>query len=484
MPKITIVGLGPHDSQCWTVAAQHHLSQVEEVYLRTARHPSVADISAKTHSFDDWYEQASDFNELYDRVATEIVRLGQRPTGVTYAVPGHPHVGEATVPRIMDLAEAQQLPVKIIHGLSFIEPTLTALKLNGLNNLQIADAIEIAHLYHPPLNPDRPALVARLYGQAIAQRVQATLLNAYRPDDTITLIRAAGSATERVWSCRLAELADQPDLDDWTTLYLPANPLNNSLVTFQETIAHLRSPDGCPWDKVQTHQSLRPYLLEETYEVLETLDANDTPALAEELGDLLLQIVLHTQIATQNGEFNMGEVIGQINRKMLRRHPHVFGDVVIQGVAELGPLWSAIKQAEKAEKGKLPQVISALDGVPIGLPALAQALAIAKKAVRAGFEWDNIEGVLSKVIEEAREVAEATEPSHVEAEIGDLLFSIVNLARWRKIDPESALRSMNVRFTRRFQTVEALVAAQGKVLSEMSLAEMLAVWNEAKRLLA
>ncbi len=478
---ITIIGLGPSDSQHWTMAAYKRLTQADEIYLRTAHHPSVVDILAKIHSFDAWYEQSTDFNSLYDQIAAEIVRLGQRENGVIYAVPGHPHVGEATVPRILALAEQRQLPVTIIAGLSFIEPTLTALNLNALDNLQIVDALEIANLHHPPLNPDHPALVARLYGAGIAKQVKNSLLNAYSHDYTVTLIRAADCETERVRHCPLAELDNQTDLDELTTLYLPADSANNSLVTFQETIAHLRSAEGCPWDKIQTHQSLRRYLLEETYEVLEALDANDTAALAEELGDLLLQIALHTQIATETGEFKMGDVIGQINRKMLRRHPHVFGDVVINEVSELGPIWSAIKQTEKTEKGIVPKMASALDGIQVGLPALAQTLALSKKAVSAGFEWHNMAGVLDKIVEEAREVAEATEYTHLESEIGDLFFSLVNLARWHNIDPESALRSTNARFTRRFQTMESLAMAQSKNLPDLSLEEILDLWEEAKR---
>jgi tetrapyrrole methylase family protein/MazG family protein len=262
---------------------------------------------------------------------------------------------------------------------------------------------------------------------------------------------------------------------------LPADPNNSSFTTFQETIAHLRAPDGCPWDQEQTHQSLRPFLLEETYEVLEALDAGDTAALAEELGDLLLQIVLHTQIAIDTGEFKMGDVIGHINRKLLRRHPHVFGNVVVNGVEDVAMNWEAIKKSEKAAKGQPAQMTSTLDGVPLALPALTQALAISKKVVRVGFEWPNIDGVLDKLIEEAREITEASDPVHLEAEIGDLLFSAVNLARWRNIDPESALRGTNSRFIRRFKKMEVLAAAQDKDLSDLSIEEMEILWNEAKK---
>lgn len=475
-PGITLVGLGPGHSQDWTRAADTLFQQAAEVYVRTTRHPSVADIPAKIHSFDEVYQSAGDTQQAQQQVAIAVVRLGQREAGVIYAVPGHP-IEDATVPLIRALAETQQIPLTIIPGLSLFEATLTTLKLETLHNLQIAVAAEVARLYHPLLAPDQLALVTGLSSQNLAAQVKQVLLNSYADNFIVTLMQGA----QRVWSGPLAELDQQPQLDESITLYLPADAANNSLPTFQETIAHLRAPEGCPWDQAQTHQSLRPFLLEETYEVLEALDVADPAALAEELGDLLLQIVLHTQIATGAGDFRMGEVIGHINRKLVRRHPHVFGNVTINGVEDVITNWEAIKRVERLTLNVERETpLSALDGVPETLPALAQALAISKRAVRVGFEWPNIEGVLDKLIEEAHEITEATDPTQLEAEIGDWLFSAVNLARWRNIDPESALRTTNARFTRRFKKLEARATAQGKTLADMSIEEMDALWNEAK----
>lgn len=479
---IIIVGLGPGSSEQWTLSAYHLLTQADEIYARTARHPSIADIPAPVINFDDWYEQGSDFAQTDIRVAAEIVRLGRRDNGVVYAVPGHPDLGEATVPHIRRLARAKKLPVTIIPGLSFFEATFTALEAATPANLQLVDASQVASRHHPPLEPDRAALITRLHGQKMTRQVKRALLNAYNSNFTITLVQAAGAAAQRVWHCPLAALDSQPWLDKMlTSLYLPAATSLAGFSTFQETIAHLRAPDGCPWDREQTHQSLRPFLLEETYEVLEALDAGDPQALAEELGDLLLQIVLHTQVAIDAGEFNMGAVIDHINRKLVRRHPHVFGSVQVNGVADVTANWESIKRAEKAAKGQNDSPASALDGVPAALPALAQALAISKRAARVGFEWPNIEGVLEKIIEEAREIVEARDDGQLESEIGDLLFSVVNLARWRQVDPESALRATNARFRRRFNQMEALAQAQGRSLAGMSIAEMDELWNAAKQ---
>jgi tetrapyrrole methylase family protein/MazG family protein len=366
-------------------------------------------------------------------------------------------------------------------GLDFLTPTLTALKLDNIDNLQISYAETVGQTHHPPLEPGRPTLIPWLNSPELARRVQRSLLNAYPGQTTVTLVQAG-----TVRHCLLTELGEQPNLGDATHLYLPALESAGDFSVFQKTIAHLRSPNGCPWDREQTHQSLRPYLLEEAYEVLDTLDRGDHRALAEELGDLLLQVLLHTQIAIERNEFNMSDVIGHINRKLWRRHPHVFGDVTVNSVEDVTANWEAIKKTERRNNhnNNSPAAVtpSALDGVPNGLPALVEALIISKKAVRVGFEWSNIEEVLDKLIEEAREITQAETDLELESEIGDFLFSAVNLARWRNIDPESALRTTNARFRRRFTMIETLAARQGQSLEQMSIAEMDALWNEAKRL--
>jgi tetrapyrrole methylase family protein/MazG family protein len=478
---ITIVGLGPGGSQHRTRAAATVLNQAREVYLRPARYPGLADISAQIYNFDDVVTSDLDFDQMCDQIAVEIVRLGQRDQGVIYAVPGNPGPDDPAVRRIQALADRQQIPVIVIPGLGLLDAARTALNLDQTQQLQIVEAAAVARLYHPPLVPDQLALVVHLYRPTLATAVKQTLLNAYPDDLTVALVQFPGDGTEQVHSCPLATLDWQPYFDFQTMLYLPAEATYRSFTTFQETIAHLRAPDGCPWDREQTHQSLRPFLMEEAYEVLEALDLDDPAALAEELGDLLLQIVLHTQIAVDTGEFKMGEVIHQINQKLVRRHPHVFGRVVVNGVEDVATNWEIIKKAEKAARGEPPQTASALDGIPKTLPALAQALTISQRAVKMGFEWPNIEGVLDQLIEEAREITEANNTHDLEAEIGDLLFSAVNLARWRNVDPESALRGTNSRFIRRFKKMEALAAGQKKSLTKMSVEEMEKLWNEAKR---
>jgi tetrapyrrole methylase family protein/MazG family protein len=495
---ITIVGLGPGGSNLWTEDARRVLASAQELWLRTARHPGLETLrdcgKTQIHSFDSWYDEASDFTSLYDRIADHIVTLGAREEGIVYAVPGSPMVGEATVPRIRSQAAVAGLPVTIIPGLSFIEPTLAALGLDALDGLQIADAAQLATMHHPPLDPDHPALIAQLYSRRQAAQVKLTLMNAYPDDHLVVLVRAAGTDKEQVLKCPLFELDRQPSIDHLVTLYLPAMPHASGLPTFQESIAHLRAPDGCPWDREQTHQSLRPYLLEECHEVLAALDADDLNALREELGDLLLQIILHAQIATEMGEFQMADVIGKVDAKIRRRHPHVFGDVAVNGIEDVLSNWDAIKRAERAAhthsrpevednaQGRKPAHESILDGVPLAMPALARAQLISQKAVRVGFEWPNLGGVLEKLAEEAREVADAQTPEEREAEIGDLLFVTVNLARWLGVDAESALRSTNERFTRRFHTLEQLARERDQALTDLDITALDLLWEEAKHI--
>ncbi|OGO08047.1 MAG: nucleoside triphosphate pyrophosphohydrolase [Chloroflexi bacterium RBG_13_57_8] len=240
-------------------------------------------------------------------------------------------------------------------------------------------------------------------------------------------------------------------------------------------IARLRAPDGCPWDKEQTHRTLRANLLSECYEVLEALDNGDPKELCEELGDLLLQIVLHAQIAKDSGEFEIGDVISGIAAKIVRRHPHIFGSKKVSSADEVMHNWEALKREERKEGA------SALDGVPRGMPALAYAYEISRRAVRLGFEWENIEGVIDKLAEEIKEIKDSRSRREKESEYGDLLFTLVNVARWEGIDPESALREANRKFYQRFSTMEKLCHERGLDFSKLSLKEMDDLWEEAKR---
>lgn len=482
--KIIIVGLGPGDPELLTRRAWRILSEADEVYLRTAVHPGVERLPIRTRrSFDEWYERAADFDTLYSQIADEVVRLGARPGGVVYAVPGHPLVGETTVSMILARAKAQRIPVEVVDGLSFIEPTLAAIGLDALNGVQIHDAVDIARMHHPPLNPDVPAILAQVYSQQVASDVKLTLANQYPENHEVMLIHGAGTPDSEFERVPLHEIDQSERIDHLTSLYIPPVAGRGSFEYFQEIIAHLRAPEGCPWDRKQTHESLRPYLLEETYEVLETLDSGDSGALRKELGDLMLQIVLHTQIATEAGEFQMIDVINHVVEKMIRRHPHVWGEVKVEGAEQVHFNWDQIKKQEKAQNGENPEQMpkSVFDGVPESLPALAQASAYHERAARTGFDWPNVESVVAKLKEEIDELLRAETDGHRAEEFGDVLTVMVNIARWYKIDAETALRESNRKFARRFRHIEERARASGREVEQLTFAEMEAFWEEAKR---
>lgn len=480
--SITIVGLGPGRIEDITLAVWRRLEGADEVYLRTNQHPLVNELPKKPtyHSFDAWYDTATSFDDLYQRIAQEIVRLGQRPEGVIYAVPGHPMVGERTTQLILAAAKTADVSVQVLGGLSFIEASLQALQLDGMNGLQIYDALDITQLYHPPINPDFPTLIGQLYSRDVAAQVKLALMNLYPDETTVTLLHGAGTPNEKRESVPLFEMDHSTDIAHLTSLYVPALPYLASFEALQNVMAHLRSEVGCPWDQEQTHESLRPQLLEEVYEVLEAIDNGDMNALKEELGDLLMHVIFQGQIAVEEGEFYFTETLHHIIAKLIRRHPHVWGDVAVAGADDVAANWEAIKAQEEADKqaaGKTARQ-SQLDGVPLSLPALVHAFRLQERAAAVGFDWPTVEPVIEKVFEEIEEIK--AEP--ISAEFGDLLFAVVNWARWQGIDPESALRETNARFRRRFQHIEGRAKAQARTLQDMTLAELDAFWNEAKQL--
>ncbi len=476
---ITIVGLGPSSAEMLTRKAWEILSSADQLYVRTARHPALSSLPESTQviSFDDVYERAVNFDQVYQEIAERLRELARQDPGVIYVVPGDPSVGEATVTLLRKMAQEEGFPITIVSGLSFIEPCLDLLALDGLEGLVLADALELAEAHHPGFPPDKPILIAQIHSRMIAADVKLTLLNQYPPDHPVRLVFEAGSATARVFDLTLDQLDRRDDFDITTTLYLAPLEGAGSFEAFQEIIAHLRAPEGCPWDREQTHQSLRNHLMEEAYETLDAIDREDWAALKEELGDLLLQIILQAQIATEQGTFLMADVIEHIQEKLIRRHPHVFAGLDLEQVDEVLHNWEALKEEERVNDGGGKGL---MDGVPIGLPALAQADEIQARAARVGFDWPAIEGVVDKLHEEMQELRTAGTPEEQVAEMGDLLFSVVNYARWLDIDPEAALRGANRRFRARFGQLEKLAQADNLRLSELSIEELEALWQKAK----
>ncbi len=482
MPGITLLGLGPGDPAQLTRAAWEVLESSEEVWLRTSQHPTVAGFPAslEVHSFDDLYAKGQSFEKVYARIVEKVLKLGLRKQGVVYAVPGDPFVAETTGPAIASGARERGLPLKIVNGISFLEPVFSALGLDPYPRLTLVDALELSTAHVPSYPVDTPVLIAQIYSRLVASEVKMTLSTIYPDEHPVRLVHSAGTKDERVESIPLYEIDRSEHTGLLTALYVPPLGEGTSFEAFQEIVAHLRAPDGCPWDREQTHLTLRTNLIEEAYEALSAMDAEDHPHMAEEYGDLLLQIVLNAQIASEEGEFTMADVIQGIYDKIIRRHPHVFGDVKVDGVQGVLKNWEKLKAEERANGEGSTKGL--LDSIPIALPALSQAQEFQDRAGRVGFDWKEIEGVLDKIVEEIQEVREVQDEAQLTEELGDLFFALVNLARWKKVDAESALRATNLKFKSRFSHVEQGAVRQGKKLQEMTLDEMEALWQEAKGL--
>jgi tetrapyrrole methylase family protein/MazG family protein len=481
MPGITLLGLGPGDANQLTREAWDVLAASPEVWLRTRQHPTVGGLpsSIAIHSFDELYENGAAFEEVYAAISARVLELGRRAEGVVYAVPGHPFVAESTGPEIARRARGEGLPVRVVEGLSFLEPTFSALGLDPYPQLTLFDALTLGQAHTPPFTPALPVLVAQIYSRLVAGEVKATLNTIYPDHHPVQLIHAAGTADQLVEQLALYEIDRSEHIGMLTSLYLPPLGEGTSFEALQEIVAYLRAPNGCPWDRAQTHESLRTHLLEESYEVIQAIDSGQADSMREEFGDLLLQVVLHSQIAGEEGDFTINEVIKGIHDKIIGRHPHVFGDLKLTDVDGVLQNWEKLKEAERKDKGQLDKGL--LDGVPLALPALSQAQEYQERAARVGFDWPGVEGVLDKIAEEIQEIVRATNPTELAAELGDLFFALVNLSRWREVDAESALRGANARFRRRFGHVEKGARKQGRELSALSLDELESLWQEAKQ---
>lgn len=351
---------------------------------------------------------------------------------------------------------------------------LTLLQLENAPKLTLCAAAEFQDMHVPPFSPDMPILLYDVDGYDL-HHIRLVLQTTYVENHPLRLVLTNNGVT----NLDLGLLGGN-DLDaSVSAIYIPALPKGVSLTAFREIVAHLRAPDGCPWDRKQTHQTLRQHLLEEAYEALEAMDLNDPVAMAEEFGDLLLQIVLNTQIATENGHFRMSDVIKGIYDKIVRRHPHVFDEKEVDGVGEVLKNWEQLKEQERKKNGENGKGI--LDGVPLSFPALNQSQEYQNRAARVGFDWGTIDGVLDKLMEEIEEIRVAESQEEIASEIGDLFFVLVNFARWQYVDAESALREANKRFRRRFNYIEQC-ARDGKIsMTDMTLDEMEECWQEAKK---
>jgi tetrapyrrole methylase family protein/MazG family protein len=383
--SLTIVGLGPGDPELRTLGAQRALDGAESIILRTAIHPGVDDLvaDARTTTCDDLYDMAASFEDVYSGTVERVLEKA-RERRTVFAVPGHPLFGERTVTLLAERVATEQIPLSILSAVSAFDAVGVALGVDPMNEqAQIVDALALdAWLRLEPfggglldLSPSRPILVAQVYSRQIASAVKLALSRIFPDDHRTHVVFAAGVAgEERVIVCALHEL-DRLPVDHLTTVWVPPLPALRAVraaATLHRIAGILRSPQGCPWDRAQSHESLEPAVIEEAHEVVDAIDDGDAEHLAEELGDLLLQVALHAQIAEEAGEFTIEDVYEQINRKLVRRHPHVFGDVDASTPNAVVETWKGIKETERREKG-LPEPASGIfDRMPRSMPVLTR----------------------------------------------------------------------------------------------------------------
>ncbi len=461
-----LVGLGAGGAQELSEQALHALRRAQRVLLTHPDHPSARLLQLAGVPF----EACPAEPEI---AVSTLLNAPERV--VALATPGHPLVGNPLVAQA--LAAELPRPVRLVASRSVMEPALEAILHAAPDGIQLLSAARLPHVA-----PD-PTLPALWFGMDTPERLRALharLTTLYPADWEVVLVHAPGDVSVEVRRTPLERLPELP-CDALTYLLVPACPRREQTYTGFEglvrVVAALRAPDGCPWDREQTHASLKPHLLEETYEALEAIDSGDSNAMREELGDLLLQVLMHSQIARESGAFDIEGVVQHLTEKLIARHPHVFGDAHAETAAQVLKNWDAAKRQQKKRD-------SVLDGVPHAMPALARAQEISKRAARVGFEWDSIDGVLDKLREEETELRQAIESgdsARIASELGDLLFTVVNIARHADIDAEQCLREMVDRFVARFQWMEQAAARQQRPLDSLSADEWETLWQQAKR---
>ena len=467
--RVVVVGLGPGDPGLVSTAATEAMARIGARYVRTERHPSAA-LAAPAQSFDAVYERSDSLEEVYASIVAELVAAAGRHGEICYAVPGSPLVAERTVEL---LRQQPTVEVVVIPALSFLDLAWDRL---GVDPLATGVRLVDGHRFAVEGAGQRgPMLVGQCDTVFVLSDIKLAAGDGCDPP-AVTILQRLGLPDESVTTVGWDDLDRAVVPDHLTSLWIPAlgAPVAGELVRFVELVRTLR--ERCPWDRKQTHRSLRRHLLEETYEVLEAIDELDSGPMSqgythleEELGDLLFQVVFHATLAAEEGQFGLAEVARGIHDKLVRRHPHVFG-----GEARS---WEEIKREEKGRT-------SVMEGVAPNLPALLYAHKLQYKASSLGFDWERLApvwGALRGEIDELAAAVEGQAGEHaVNEELGDVLFSAVNLARHLQVDPESALRDAAAKFRRRMGSVEQLAEERGVSLPGASEAALEELWREAK----
>lgn len=481
MARISIVGLGPGEYSLISQGALDALKNNNNIYLRTEKHPVVEklkkDIQYK--SFDYIYDREESFDDVYNNISKYIVDLAKEKD-IVYAVPGHPRVAEKTVGIIEDLAKEFDIEVETIPSMSFVDVMFDYLKIDPSTGFKLLDAFEIENSY---IYTDTSMIITQIYDNFIASNVKLKLLEYYDYDKEVCIVNGAGiKGFESKKYLPLYELDRHENKFGYlTSLYIPKSTKKSydNIEDLKSIMAKLRSEEGCEWDRKQTHESLKKFLIEEAYELCQAIENDDIDEMIEELGDVLLQVIFHCQIGYEQGYFDLKDVIKSICEKLINRHPHVFSDEKID-IDKFEKVWEDIKKEEKNET----RVYESLERIPKSLPALIKANKIQKKSALVGFDWDNVEDIFKKINEEYQELLDECKQGdikYIKKELGDLIFSVVNLARFLEIDPEEALNITNNKFIRRFKFMEESAYSKNIDFESMDISDKERLWQEAKK---
>lgn len=481
---IKIVGLGPGAKEALTIGTISELESNKNIFLRTEKHPTVEYLMEKNIKFmtyDNVYETMESFDDVYLNIAKDLINKHRELGELIYAVPGHPLVAERSVFNLVELCKENNIEYRVIPAVSFIDAMMESLMIDPIEGLKVIDAFDINNQV---LDKRIGTIITQVYNPLIASEVKLKLLEQYDDETEIIYVRAAGiEGQESIRKIPLFELDMQEDIDYLTSIYIPKDLDNksdfNDLLNIIET---LRGEDGCPWDREQTHESLKKALIEESYEVVDAIDQDDDNSLIEELGDVLLQVVFHSSIGKEDGYFDIGDVIEGICNKMISRHPHVFqnkGELKLP--EDVLVKWDDLKKREKGYES----ITEEMKGITKGLPSLLRAHKVQEKAKKVGFDFDDIIFAIKKVKEELQEVIDVYNTENkekIKEEVGDLLFSCVNIARLLKIDEELALNYTIDKFIRRFSYIEEQANKIGVKLTDMKIDEMDKLWEYSKKL--
>lgn len=481
---IKIVGLGPGAKEALTIGTICELENNKNIFLRTEKHPTVDYLKEKGiefETYDNVYESIGSFDEVYLNIANDLIKKHEELDDLIYAVPGHPLVAEKSVFNLIELCKENNIEYKIMPAVSFIDAMIEGLKIDPIEGLKVIDAFDIGNQI---LDKRIGTIITQVYNQLIASEVKLKLLDQYNDETEIYYVRAAGiKDQENIRKIPLFELDMQEDIDYLTSIYIPKDLKNkkdfNDLLSIIET---LRGEDGCPWDREQTHQSLKKALIEESYEVIDAIDQEDDDSLIEELGDVLLQVVFHASIGNEDGYFNISDIIEGICNKMISRHPHVFKDVnELNSPEEVLVKWDELKKKEKGYNS----ITEEMNGITKGLPALLRAHKVQEKAKKVGFDFEDVKFAINKVKEELDEVIDVYNTGNVEKikeELGDLFFSCVNVARFLNVDEEIALNYTINKFIKRFAYIEKIAKEKNIEITNMNVEEMDKLWEISKKL--